>query len=223
MTESIFRDDQLLDFHTHRMRYEDREDVMEIVSLHLSQDKPNKYFTVGLHPWWTEVPVSHEQRKMLESFLVEPNCLAMGEMGLDRLKGPPMSVQKDILRSQLSIAQALNKPVIIHCVRAFDQLIQIKKEFPAIRGWCVHGYGRHTILAQQLIDQGFYLSLMPTVPDKYIHWFESLPKNKLFLETDSMPDTSILDVYAHVSALTGRSLEQLSAQMNSNAREFFER
>jgi TatD DNase family protein len=102
-------------------------------------------------------------------------------------------------------------------------LIKIKREFPDIKKWCVHGYGRHSILAKQLIDQGFYLSLIPSKPDKYVDWFASLPLDKLFLETDSMPDTTILDVYNDVSALTGISVDELKRQMNSNAREFFGR
>lgn len=223
MGQSIFKDDQFLDFHTHRRCYEDRGDVMEIVSVHLGKERNRKYFTIGLHPWWTEAIVSEAQIQRLTSLLSEATCLGMGEMGLDNLKGPSIRVQMDILRSQLSIAQVLNKPVIIHCVRAYDQLIQIKKEFPSIKKWCVHGYGRHSILARQLIDQGFYLSLMPTVSAKYINWFESLPLDKLFLETDSMPNTDILDVYRNVSALTGISVFDLKSQMNSNAREFFER
>ncbi|MEQ9301360.1 MAG: TatD family hydrolase [Cyclobacteriaceae bacterium] len=223
MTQSIFKDDQFLDFHTHRRCHEDRDNVMEIVSVHLGKERSKKYFTIGLHPWWTEATVSETQREMLTSLLSEATCLAMGEMGLDNLKGLSMSVQMDILRSQLTIAQTLNKPVIIHCVRAYYQLIQIKKEFPIIRKWCVHGYGRHSTLAQQLIDQGFYLSLMPTVSVKYIDWFESLPLDKLFLETDSMPNTNIIDVYSNVSALTGISIIDLKRQMNSNAREFFEK
>ena len=134
-----------------------------------------------------------------------------------------MNVQLDILSSQLSIAQSLDLPVIIHCVRAFDQLLTLKKEFPRITKWCVHGYGRHSILARQLIDQGFYLSLMPSPATKYSDWFASLPLDRLFLETDSMPDTEIVSLYHHVAAWTGRSVTDLQLQMNSNARTFFEK
>lgn len=220
---SIFDDQHFLDFHTHKMRHAHREDVIEIVSLHLGKESDKACFTVGMHPWWTEEEVTPSQRELLNNMLTDPNCVAMGEMGLDQLKGPPINQQMDILRSQLKIAAALNKPVIIHCVRAFDQLISIKKEFPTIKKWCVHSYGRHAILARQLINQGFYLSLMPTIDQKYIEWFTALPHNKLFLETDSMPDTDILELYSRVANLSGMSVEKLRAQMNNNARDFFER
>ena len=223
MSSAPFLDDQFLDFHTHSMREADREDVMEIVSVHLGKDKKQrKYFTVGLHPWWTEQPVTPAQQMELEKLLADPHCLAMGEMGLDNLKGPAMDVQMGILRSQLIIADELEKPVIIHCVRATDQLVRVKKEFPGIPKWCIHGFGRHATLAKQLIDQGFYLSLMPGLPPaKYVQLFEALPHNRLFLETDSMPGVSIIEVYKQIATITGLNVSDLCKQMNSNARDFF--
>ncbi|WP_416865718.1 MAG: TatD family hydrolase [Imperialibacter sp.] len=220
--KTIFHDSHFLDFHTHTMRQADRADVMEIVSLHLGQDKAHKYFTVGMHPWWTEQAATPEQRTELERLLADSHCLAMGEMGLDNLKGPAIEVQMDILRSQLKISDEMKKPVIIHCVRAFGQLSEIKKEFPGIEKWCVHGYGRHATLAKQLIDQGFYLSLMPGLPPaKYIDLFESLPIDHLFLETDSMPGISIIDVYETLAGLIEIEMTELQRQINSNARTFF--
>lgn len=195
---------------------------MEIVSLHHGKDRVHDYFTVGLHPWWTGQPVTPTQRKELELLLLDPRCLAMGEMGLDNLKGPTMDLQMDIFRSQLQIADELNKPVVIHCVRAFGQLNEIKREFPGINKWCVHGYGRHATLAKQLIDQGFYLSLMPGLPPaKYAELFQSLPHDRLFLETDSMQDVSIVDVYTEMANLTGIKVPDLQQKMNGNARAFF--
>ena len=219
---TIFHHSHYLDFHTHSMRETDRANVMEIVSLHLGKEKAHEYFTVGLHPWWIEQPVTLAQRKELELQLSDPMCLAMGEMGLDNLKGPAIEVQMDILRSQLKIADEVKKPVIIHCVRAFGQLSEIKKEFPGIEKWCVHGYGRHATLAKQLIDQGFYLSLMPGLPPaKYASLLEALPIDRLFLETDNMPDADIIGVYEAMASLANLSVVELKEQMNNNAKAFF--
>lgn len=223
MSNHILLDDStILDFHTHSMRHADSQNVQEIVSIHLGQQKHYHYFTVGMHPWWTEQPVSPNQKDDLVKLLGHDNCLAMGEMGLDNLKGPEMGIQMNILRSLLAIADEMGKSVIIHCVRAFDQLIQIKKEFPNIRNWCVHGYGRHTTLAKQLIDQGFYVSLMPTMPlAKYQQLFDSLPHDRLFLETDSMKEADITTVYSNVAAMLNVDVSDLCAQINHNARAFF--
>lgn len=222
MSARIFQHTQYLDFHTHSMRHPNGGDIEEIVSLHLGKEKKHRYFTVGLHPWWTEEPVSPEQRIQLEILLADPFCLAMGEMGLDNLKGPVITRQMEILRSQLAIASECRKPVIIHCVRAYDQLIRIKKEFPEIPNWCIHGYGRHAILAKQLTDQGFYLSLMPGLPPaKYTDLVAAIPRGRWFLETDSMPDTSIETVYLQASNWANVELPELCRQLLSNARDFF--
>lgn len=222
MPSSIFIDTSYLDFHTHSMRHASDEDVMEIVSIHLGKERERLYYTIGLHPWWAEHPIDASQQEALFNALNSPNCLAMGEMGLDNLKGPSMTTQMDILRSQLTLAEATGKPVIIHCVRAFDQLIKIKKDFPGIKKWCIHGYGRHAILGKQLIDQGFYLSIMPSVkPQRYGELFQALPNNRLFLETDSMPEVHIKQVYLQVSEVTGIDLSELIRLMNSNAKDFF--
>jgi TatD DNase family protein len=223
MNQSIFHEHNLLDFHTHSRRHADSDDVAEIISVHLGQEKDKKYYTVGLHPWWTESVITDKQKSALIALLSDSNCLAMGEMGIDRLKGPDLTIQMEVLRSQLAIAQELEKPVIIHCVRAFDHLMQIKKEFPEISKWCVHGYGRHSILAQQLIDHGFYLSLMPAPAAKYQEWFTTLPLDKLFLETDSTPQITIAQIYSLVAEVSGITMDELCKQMNNNASNFFER
>ena len=222
MQNTMFSEDCYLDFHTHRQRHAGDDKVLEIVSLHLGQDIEREYFTIGMHPWWTQQPINAQQHHELIDYLSDPRCLAMGEMGLDNLKGPDMNTQMEILRSLLPIAQQLGKPVVIHCVRAYGQLMEIKKEYPGIEKWCVHGYGRHATLAKQLIDQGFYLSIMPAVPDtKYAEFFKTLPPDRLFLETDSMPNETIKEVYLRVSKAVGISIPDLCRQMNYNAKEFF--
>lgn len=223
MDRTIFPDNQFLDFHTHSPRYTDRKDVMEIVSIHLGKDRPHQYFTIGMHPWWTEQPISSTERQQLERLLGDPFCLGMGEMGLDNLKGPVITMQMEVFRSLLRVAQDLDRPVVIHCVRAVDQLVKIRKEFPSIRRWCIHGYGRHAILAKQLIDQGFYLSLMPGLPPtKCEELFRVLPSDRWFLETDSMPNVSIEEIYLQAAKILGIGIPELCQQMNSNARTFFE-
>ena len=222
MCRLIFDHHKFLDFHTHSMRHEDDEKVLEIISVHLGQKKPAEYFTIGMHPWWTDSPVTPAQREELLKQLRLSNCLGMGEMGLDKLKGPDLDQQMDILRSLLTIAAEQEQTVIIHCVRAFNQLIQIKKEFPSIRNWCIHGYGRHVTLARQLIDQGFYLSLMPTMPlSKYKELVKALPLDRFFLETDSMAEANIVEIYSNVSTLLKMEVSDLCRQMNQNAKDFF--
>lgn len=218
-------DHQYLDFHTHRLRRSDDADFVEIVSRHLGKEVDCHYHTIAKHPWWTESIISESEKSELQLRLDAEHCLAMGEMGLDKIHGPSMAEQMDILRSQLNIARDMQLPVIIHCVRAIHQLLQIKKEYPEIKKWCIHGYSRHAVLAQQLIDQGFYLSLMPTMAhtDKYASLVQSIPAYRFFLETDSHPNIKIEDIYLRTAEILDWDIAQIKRQINHNAKEFFER
>ncbi|UXP32603.1 TatD family hydrolase [Reichenbachiella agarivorans] len=222
MNHNLFQDNHFLDFHTHHLRHVDRDDVTEIVSIHMGKERAHQYFTIGIHPWWIEQLLTSTQSDELKLQLSDPHCLAMGEIGLDNTKGPSLKIQTELFKSLLHLAEDLKKPVVIHCVRAFDQLIKIKKEFPLIPNWCVHGFGRHAILARQLVDQGFYLSLMPNMPSsKYEDIIKSVPLDRIFLETDSMPDVNIEEIYFRISKLSGIEISDLCRQLNRNAREFF--
>lgn len=224
---SIFSSDKpiTLDFHTHRNRYQGNPDIVEIVSFHLGKEVPNEgLYTIGKHPWWTETVLTNEEVDRLKEHFNRSNCMALGEMGLDKLKGPPMERQIEILRSQLRVASTLKAPVIIHCVRAYHHLLHIKNEFPEIKRWCIHGFGRNATLGQQLVEAGFFISLMPQPHDseKYTHLLRAIPVDRLFLETDSMPDVSIENIYLQASAALGISLKKLQKQLVQNANNFFD-
>ena len=219
-----FKDPVILDFHTHKERNGDNPDIVEVVSLHLGKGQPPEgFYTIGKHPWWTEEVLTPDEEDQLKTHFARPNCIALGEMGLDNLKGPSMETQMEILRSQLRVAKELRAPVIIHCVRAYHQLLQIKNEFPEITRWCIHGYGRNATLAQQLTDAGFFLSLMPQLHhvDNYSQLLHAVPANRLFLETDSMPDVSIENIYLQASKALNVSIEKLKEQFIDNANNFF--
>lgn len=224
MQLAIFNTSHYLDFHTHGIRKPEDPNFVEIVSIHLGQDKDFVHYTIGMHPWWTSSVLTPDQKETISSHLKHPKCLALGEVGLDKLKGPEMELQIEILSNQLSIAEQLQKPVVIHCVRAIDQLLNVKKDFPQIANWCIHGYSRHAQLAKQLIDQGFYLSIMPGLPDhKLASLLSAIPLDKLFLETDSFPHLSIEQIYLQVAGKLDLSVDRLKQQMMQNAKEFFYR
>lgn len=223
MLTQLFQKTNFLDFHTHKLRRQNDAHITEIVSIHLGNEIAHNLYTIGKHPWFTDSKLSDKEKEALKTHLQQENCLALGEVGLDKLKGASLNIQKDILRNQLIIASELNKPVIIHCVRAFDQLLQVKKEFPTLKKWCIHGYARHAKLAAQLINQGFYLSLMPVVnpSESYIELLRSLPIEKLFLETDSMQNITIEQLYLQASKIIDISVDELKSQLMQNAENFF--
>lgn len=151
-----------------------------------------KYFSVGIHPWDGGLDSSVSE---LEKIIADKNCLAIGECGLDKLIEIDIEVQKKVFMSQLDLAVKYQKPVIIHCVKAFDELIDICKPYQMYVPLIIHGFNKSHQLAKQLIEQGFYISLNPSVFKKNDFDFNEVPLEKLFLETDDNVFISIKEVY----------------------------
>lgn len=213
-----------LDFHTHRQRHPNEAEVIEILSQHPGKEKFSQYFTLGYHPWWTTEPLSLKQIDHLrENYLHQENCLAIGELGLDKLHPPSLAIQMHITQQQLALAEELQAPVIIHCVRQYDSLHHLKKNFPKIPAWIIHGYYRQKTLAHQLIQEGFYLSFCchPNAPKSFQEAVVSLPLEKIFLETDSYPEINIKEVYNHTAYIKGLEVPVLQQQIMINLKNVF--
>ncbi len=212
-----------INFHTHKPTND--LNVFEIMSVHFDDNFQLKkeYFTLGKHPWWTKNKLTLNEKQEFLQLAKSEYCLGIGEIGLDKLKGETIAVQLQVFKELLQVASQVKKPVIIHCVKAFDKLIQVKKEFPNIKNWCVHGFSRHSQLANQLIKNGFYLSVVATenITSKYVELIKNIPLDRLFLETDDT-DLDIKDIYLQVANIRNISVEELQIQMIANLSEFLD-
>lgn len=113
--------------------------------------------SVGLHPWHVD-DTWQQQLEHLRQDLLLPNVVAIGECGLDMVKGPELSLQQAAFEAQILLAESHHLPLIIHCVRAFDQLLQLHKKYNPQQLWIVHGFRGKPQLAQQLLARGIRLS-----------------------------------------------------------------
>lgn len=206
-----------LNFHTHNPT--NSSEITEIVSFHLTETVTDNFHTIGAHPWWTETELSDTEIELLRSKLTHKKCLALGEIGLDKLKGAPMEIQSKNFRKQLAVAEGLNLPVIIHCVKAFDELLSIKKEFPKIENWCIHGFNKKVELAKQLLNAGFYFSL--PISSNFESLIHALPSEKVFFETDDSKEISIDEVYSKASRILSKSVNDLVKEHWGNTRSLF--
>ena len=218
MLNSIFNSSAMIDLHTHTISHADRPDIVEIVS----SSKPLKgnVYSLERHPWNVDHEMNDTDQKELKSLLQEENCLALGEIGLDKLKGISFPEQISILRSLLKVAQDEKIPVVIHCVKAFNEIILLKKEFTAIPNWVIHGFNKHPKLAEELIDHGFYLSINPQKYSRSEEVLSVIPINRIFLETDNS-SFLIEDNYIRTSEIVGMDVDELKTQIAQNAKHFF--
>ena len=177
-----------------------------------------KYFSVGIHPWDADLQISMSE---LEKIIQHENCLAIGECGLDKLIDIDLELQKKIFISQLEMAVKFQKPVIIHCVKTFDGVMEISKSYHSQIPLIIHGFNKSHQLAKQLIDQGFYVSLNPSVFKKDDFDFSDIQLEKLFLETDDKESISIIEVYKMASLHLKIDEEPLKEKIYSNFTTLF--
>ncbi len=175
-------------------------------------------FSVGIHPWDAHLGASISE---LEKIIQHPNCLAIGECGLDKLIETDIGLQEKIFVNQLDFAVKFQKPVIIHCVKVFDELMEICKAYQSQVPLIIHGFNKSHQLARQLIDSGFYLSLNSSLFKKDDFDFNTLSLNKLFLETDDKNWLSIKEVYKMASHYLKIDEESLKEKIYSNFTTLF--
>ncbi len=136
---------------------------------------PLKYYSVGVHPWHSDMPTDAGH------LLTLPNVVAVGEVGLDKLRGPSIEVQTDVLLKWLEEAERHRLPVILHVVKAIPEIMALKKELQPTVPWIIHGFRGKPETARQLLDKGFYLSL----GEKYNPDAAAIiPPDRLFAESD---------------------------------------
>ena len=142
---------------------------------------PDTYFSAGIHPWDISSAETATRIGQLAQIASSPRLLAIGECGLDKLSGSPMNIQEEIFKQQIEISEYNKKPMIIHCVKAFNELIRLREESNARQTWIVHGFRGKPQLATSLMQHGIKLSIglkfNPAITD-------AIQPSQLLLETD---------------------------------------
>lgn len=211
---------RFINLHTHHIAL---DNSLFVLNYRLGYDKvidATHSFSIGVHPW--DIELNNDLFvSELEHFLTQPNCLAIGECGLDKLITTLLDIQKKVFEQHLELAVKYHKPVIIHCVKAFDELTEICKPYVDRIPLIIHGFNKSETLAKQLIDKGFYLSLHPNLVLKPDFNIQSLPLNKLFFETDDNAQLLIQDVYQDFALKLNMKLDVLKAQINRNFETLF--
>lgn len=207
-----------INIHTHHLS---QDDGVFLFNNRFGFDKEivtSSYFSIGIHPWDTASEIRWGD---FEKKLLNENCLAIGECGLDKLKGPDLAIQKELFLQQLQLAVKHNKPVIIHCVKAFDELTEICQPYINKIPLVIHGFNKSGQLAKQLINHGFFISLNESLFDKENPELRKLPMQKLFLETDTKADVTIIEVYDKASSYFNIEIDDLKEKIYRNFADIF--
>lgn len=153
------------------------------------------YYSIGVHPW-------HANMKCMDSvceYANRPAIVAIGETGLDKLVAKDeyeFRLQQKLFSAHAALSEKVRKPLIIHCVKAWEELLHIHKIIKPTVPWIIHGFRGKGLLASQLINTGLYLSfgtLYHTTALK-IAW----QQQRLLTETDDT-GADIRNVYKQIA------------------------
>lgn len=212
-------------FNLHTHKYEHSESKFSLVNQY-----PREYqreipiFSMGIHPWKIDQNEVWDEFQIMKIEVNNPSCWAIGECGLDKRIECPMELQMEVFKAQLLLAETYQKPVIIHCVAAYQELIAIKKEFQTSIPMVIHGFSKNWDIAKQLLDNDFYLSFgkhliqNPNLADV----FKQVPNDRFFLETDNMHE-DITFVYEKASFYKQLDLLALQIQIENNIEIVFKK
>jgi TatD DNase family protein len=152
----------------------------------------------------------------------QKNMLAIGECGLDRSINVGFALQKWCFEQQVQIANNHCKPLIIHCVRAYSDILKHKKENKSGLPWIIHGYNGNMETTLSLIRHDFYFSVGERLlKDEAKHdIFRSIPIERLFLETDD-GDISIAEIYSLATQVLKLDENELAQIVASNFKAIF--
>ena len=211
-----------IDIHTHRLKSEPSIQILNTFAQDLPLPDNENLYSAGLHPWHIGLVNSEVCLHFMELAISNKNMVAIGECGLDRSVMTDFAMQEWYFRKQIELAEKHSKPLIIHCVRAFPEIIKLKKEFKSSVPWIIHGFQANRVTTLQLISHNFYFSVGESLltNQQKIEILPLIPTDHLFLETDDRT-ISIRSVYALASQILNISEEMLSDIILANFKRLF--
>ncbi len=220
-----------VNIHTHFSNYIDNNEFIEIQNIDVDNVvnvDVSHFYSIGIHPW--EVGSEGVRNSGIEELgdlvsqrLGDLNFLAIGECGLDRACNTDFELQKEVFMKQVELSEQMDKPLIIHAVRSYSDIISIRKETKAKQTWIIHGFQGNEQSAEQLLKYDIFLSLGDILfknEDKARRLLQIIPLEKLFLETD-VAERNIREVYEKAASLSGLEMDKLRNDIFNNFVKIF--
>ena len=224
-----------VNIHTHN--HIDNKEVISIQNIdidNIDNVDVSRFYSVGIHPWDVSQQTTVNRQQSLSklsqilSFSSSQFLKAIGECGLDRAGTGAgtgrFEIQRDVFKKQIELSEQYSKPLIIHAVRTYPDIIAIRKETKAKQPWIIHGFQGNEQSAEQLLKHdGIYLSLGEILfrnEERARRLLQIIPYDRLFLETD-VAERSIIDVYEKAVSLSVVEMEKLRCDIFDNFVKIF--
>ncbi len=194
--------------------------MVDLIDIHTHSPLPDGVRTItscGVHPW-------DAQRQSVGSIdwdNLTSSTDSIGEIGLDFTCDIDRQKQLEVFKDQLEYAQQLQLPVVIHCVKAFEEVMTTLKPL-ALRAVILHGFIGSAQQAQRAIERGYFISFgeLTVQSPKTINALKATPLDNIFVESD-VSTTPILEIYKIIANLKGCTIEQLCEVTHNNYIKIF--
>ncbi|MBN1820485.1 MAG: TatD family hydrolase [Prolixibacteraceae bacterium] len=210
-----------IDIHTHKDHFD--PEIISVRNIYPGDGfgayNGRNYYSTGLHPWHIKsTSENDESLATIKKSVQFDHVVFIGECGLDKLCETNFEEQKRVFIKQIELSEEFNKPVLIHCVKATDDILEIKKELKPDNPWILHGFNGNLNQALQLIKYGFLFSfgkILFNKSSKAIESFQKLPLDSVFIETDEFSG-SVRDIYKKASEIRDIDISLLARSMEIN-------
>ena len=180
-------------------------------------------FTIGLHPMsYNFMTFEHVSRIIHQN---RDDILGIGECGLDTRIAVPRQHQIELFTAHAEMAREMHLPLIIHCVRSYDDIVHLHQRLKPSNPWIIHGFNRSESIAIKLLDQGILLSIGKELLDPghpISNFFKKIAEYPFFLETDGK-DIAIQTLYQQASNMLDMSIEAISSTIASHVQQVYGR
>lgn len=210
-----------INVHTHHTQ--PVEGILSIGNLYKNFDaiETNSLYSVGLHPWFITAETWQQQFEVVKETCRLQNVVAVGEAGLDKVCTTDFALQQTVFAAHIQLANELQKPLIVHCVRAHAEAMQLLKQQQVNVPVLFHGFTKSKELALQLMAQGYYLSFGHGLMKENLRAvLATLPIEQVLLETDNST-ASIEEIYKLAAVAFQIDEVSLSLQLQKNAAKVF--
>ena len=200
-----------LDIHTHHPAPQ----PLAVISASPDNFSPvdGQLYSLGIHPWETHRLPRKEDWQKFEELAALPCVVAIGECGIDKIKGGFLFQQLIVMQKQIEISERLGKPLIIHDVKAHDVIVGLKRDLNPTQNWAVHGLRGKPTVAKMLTDAGLFVSFGENFNPKSP---AVVPQDLILAETDD----SSLDIQTVIALLSANLDKELTPQIALNTARF---
>lgn len=211
----------MVNIHSHKPSENSNTTVVNVLMNAQVDERNLTCFSAGIHPWYLNN--LEEQKNKLQNFIVNKNCMAIGECGLDKVCSSDLKLQHEIFNYQCALARHFNKPMIIHSVKAhFDTLAVLKAN--GIKKAIFHGFNSRYTILEKILQEGYSVSFGEALLNQRSQasaLIKLVPAHMFFLETDDAIEP-IEKIYECAAEICGIEKTSLVEQQETNFKNFIQ-